>query len=107
MTTIELNYATGGGDSPLVLSVPEERRGEVLALLDPAGELRRAGRVDTQAIPVVVSSHQWTPRTPEVHFRVWRDRLYRRELDPRAFAGCRVQYVWLTNERLVREWLRG
>jgi hypothetical protein len=56
---------------------------------------------------VVVAPDQWTKKDSVYSFRVWRDRLWRREEGEMFFGGYQIKYVSLHNTRLVEEWLEG
>jgi hypothetical protein len=54
---------------------------------------------------VVQAPDQWTEKDTVYSFRVWRDRLYRKELGEAFYGGYQIKYVSLANTRLVAEWL--
>jgi hypothetical protein len=54
---------------------------------------------------VPVAESEWLAKDAVFSFRVWRDRLYRKELGGLYFGGYQIKYVSLANVRLVEEWL--
>jgi len=80
---------------------------EVVDLLDPNGDARRAGTLNLDAVPVAESASTWTPRCKRYSFRVWNNSLWRKETDAAYYGGYQIKYVSLQNTRLVNEWLNG
>lgn len=72
--------------------------------LDPTGALRRAGQLNLHAVPVVEAADQWTPKTPTLSFRVWRNRLWRRETGPHFYGGHQIKSAPVDSP-IAREWL--
>ncbi len=60
--------------------------------------------LNLSAVPVAADQWLETPGSPYA-FRVWRNRLYRREMGELYFGGYQIKYVSLANVRLVAEWL--
>lgn len=77
---------------------------EAVELVDPDGALRRAG-LDLAAVPVVVAKDEWTWQTRLLAFRVWRGRLWRKDVAWKYFGGYQIKSVSLDNAPLVAEWL--
>jgi hypothetical protein len=76
----------------------------VVDLIDPDGELRRSGRFDIEAVPVVEAGGEWTPKDGRFEFRVWAGRLFRKENDVAFYGGCQIKSA-VVDSPIAREWL--
>ena len=95
------------------MSITMRIEADAVELVDPSGDLRRAGQLDINAVPIVESADgmgmEWTHKSAAVSFRICRRfrRLYRREVDELNYpmSSCRILYIRLSNERMMKEWL--
>lgn len=80
---------------------------EVVELLDPLGDLRRAGKLDLCRVPISTDPATWTPRTLSTSFRVCKvtRRLYRKVTGLQYLGGCEIKSVSIDNPQLTYQWL--
>lgn len=77
---------------------------EAVNLIDASGDLRRAGALDLDAVPVVESETEWTAQTTTVFFRVCGRRLYRKDVSRQFIGGYSIRYAPI-GSRIALEWL--